>query len=547
MSKHIKSVIVTGLCLFILSGCAVDKLMKQEDFSIEKEKAAAVPEVPRQAPAVQPKEKPAPVSPLKGKTITLTASNAVFTDVYAAIAEKAGLDLVVDTRLATEGFTTGVPAIAAPAGGAKGKQEYKERIVLPSVSISFNKTPLEEALLNVNSALHIFSKVSGNTLYVRGTESRTYHLNFLASSKQSSMSVGGDVLGGMSNTSSGSSSGGTSGSSGSSGSSSSTGSSGQGPLTGEFSISSSVTPSMFDIYAQVEDFVKSAMTPYGTCSMNRSLGFLEVNDMRDSLERIDAYITSIRTYYNAQVVITAKVVEVLLKDESKYGIDWSSIHGTIGDYAFNPIRQNLALSTDNLTPALEIQVSSPEHGFEAAMNALEQFGDIKVLSNPRIRVTNGQPAMISVGTNTSYIQEVKLTTTVIDGGGSIVSPEVTLGSIFDGIMLGVVPGIDLEHNAVNLSITPIKSRILKLEERTIEDNTYTLPTVGLEEAASQVRVNSGNIIALGGLISKNLKTENTKIPILGDIPYVGYLFKQETKGVETAELVILLEPVILVQ
>jgi MSHA biogenesis protein MshL len=304
---------------------------------------------------------------------------------------------------------------------------------------------------------------------------------------------------------------------------------------------------MTDIYTQIEDSVKAALTPYGSYSVNRALGFLEVNDMRDAIERIDAYVRTLKTYYNAQIVITAKVIEVALKDESKYGIDWTSIHGTIGDYAFNPIRQNLSLSTENLTPALEIQVSSPEHGFDAAMNALEQFGDVKVLSNPRIRVTNGQPAMISVGTNTSYIQEIKVTTTTIEGGGAIVTPEVTLSSIFDGILLGVVPNIDLDHNAVNLSITPIKSRILKLEERVIEDNTYTLPTVGLEEACSQVRVNSGNIIALGGLISKNLKVENTKIPILGDIPYLGYLFKQETKGVETAELVILLEPVILAQ
>ncbi|MCU0575565.1 MAG: hypothetical protein MUD15_01920, partial [Desulfobacterota bacterium] len=144
-------------------------------------------------------------------------------------------------------------------------------------------------------------------------------------------------------------------------------------------------------------------------------------------------------------------------------------------------------------------------------------------------------------------QEIKVTTTSVDGGTSIITPEVTVGSIFDGIMLGVIPSIDLDNNAVNLGITPIKSRLLKLEERTIEDNVYTLPTVGLEEASSQIRVGSGNIIAMGGLISKTLKTENTKIPIFGDIPYLGYLFKQETKGVETAELVILLEPVILAQ
>ncbi|HPI91581.1 MAG TPA: pilus (MSHA type) biogenesis protein MshL [Deltaproteobacteria bacterium] len=539
MSKHIESAVIAILCLTLLAGCAVDRSMKKEDFTIEREKAAAVPVEPRPAVIGKADDKKTPLNPLKGKTITLTASKAAFTDVYAAIAEKAGLDLVIDSRLAASDVPE-APGMDAAQDLSKGKTPASVRIGLPPVSISFNRTPLEEALENLDSALHIFSDVKKNTLYVKGTESRTYHLNFLSSQKETTMAVGGDVLGSSTGGSSTSSSSSTSG-----GSSSTT--SGGNPLSGEFSIRDTIPPATNDICTQIENVVKTSMTPYGTYSMNRALGFLEVNDMRDAVERIDAYIRTIKTYYNAQVLITAKVIEVSLKDESKYGIDWTSIHGTVRDYAFNPIQQNLALSTDNLTPALEIQVSSTKHGFDAAMNALEQFGDIKVLSNPRIRVTNGQPALISVGTNTSYIQEIKVTTTSVDGGTSIITPEVTVGSIFDGIMLGVVPSIDLDTNAVNLSITPIKSRIVKLEERSIEDNIYTLPTVGLEEASSQIRVSSGNIIALGGLISKNLTTENTKIPILGDIPYLGYLFKQETKAVETAELVILLEPVILAQ
>lgn len=538
MSKHIESAVIAILCLTLLTGCAVDRAMKKEDFTIEREKAAAVPAEPRQAVIGKPDDK-APLSPLKGKTITLTASKAAFTDVYAAVAEKAGLDLVIDSRLAASDVPE-APGLDAAQDSSKGKTPARVRIGLPPVSISFNRTPLEEALENLDSALHIFSDIKRKTLYVKGTESRTYHLNFLSSQKETTMAVGGDVLGSSTGGSSSSSSSSTSGGSSST-------ASGSNPLSGEFSIRDTIPPATNDICTQIENVVKTSMTPYGTCSMNRALGFLEVNDMRDAVERIDAYIRTIKTYYNAQVLITAKVIEVSLRDESKYGIDWTSIHGTVRDYAFNPIQQNLALSTDNLTPALEIQVSSTKHGFDAAMNALEQFGDIKVLSNPRIRVTNGQPALISVGTNTSYIQEIKVTTTSVDGGTSIITPEVTVGSIFDGIMLGVVPSIDLDTNAVNLSITPIKSRIVKLEERSIEDNIYTLPTVGLEEASSQIRVASGNIIALGGLISKNLTTENTKIPILGDIPYLGYLFKQETKAVETAELVILLEPVILAQ
>jgi MSHA biogenesis protein MshL len=511
--------------------------MKKEDFSIEKEKEAATPLEAAKPVESFAKEKSAKLNPLKGKTITLTASNAAFTDVFAAIAERAGLDLVVDSRLKAG---TGNNLSDETADAGKDNQTAKGPIILPPVSIAFNRTPLDEALENVASAMHIFYKVDGRALSVKGTDSRTYHLNFLSSQKETTMSVGGDVISSSTSSSSSGSSGGDS--SGSSG-----GGSSDNGLSGEFSIKDTIPVATSDICTQIEDHVKSTLTRDGSYSINRALGFLEVNDRRDAIDRIDAYIKTIKAYYNSQILITAKIIEVALKDKSQYGIDWTSTHLSINDIVFNPIQQNLALSTTNLTPALVIQAKSDVHGFNAAMNALQEFGDIKVLSNPRIRVTNGQPALISVGTNTSYIQEIKLTTTSTEGGPTITTPEVTVGSIFDGIMLGVVPNIDLDTGSINLSITPIKSRIVKLEERDISGNVYTLPTVQLEEATTQIRVKSGNIIALGGLISKNLKQENTSIPILGSIPGIGYLFSQQIKSVETAELVILLEPIILAQ
>ncbi len=529
------TVCLTSLAL--LCSCAVDRAMKRESPVIEKEMASKAQVEPRpQAPMrVEPKE--APHDPLKGKTITLTAKNAPFSEIYAAIAQKAGLDLVIDSRLISAQPELSTTAAQVPSG-VQGQSMQpagarRSKIEVPTVSITFTKTPLDEALSSVDHALHLFSSVKRNTLHVKGTESRTFSLTFLSSQKETTIRVGGDVIG---SSYLGSSSGSSSGSSGSS--------SGD-TLKGEFSIKDTVTPSSKDIFAQVEETVKSCLSPYGTYSLNRALGFLEINDMRDTIERIDAYIKTLKAHYNSQVLITAKVIEVSLKDTSRYGIDWSSIHGTIRDYAFNPISQHLSLDTSTLTPALEIQVGSSKHGFDAALNALAEFGDIKVLSNPRIRVTNGQSALISVGTSSSYIQEIKVTTTSVEGGSTVITPEVTVGSIFDGVMLGVVPSIDLDNYAVNLSITPIKSRIVTLEERTVHDNLYTLPKVDLEEVSSQIRVKSGNIIALGGLISKDLATENTKVPILGDIPYLGYLFKQESKSVRTAELVILLEPVIL--
>ncbi len=536
MSKYTRHVFY--LCIMtLLWGCSTDRLMKKEDFTVQEETGKATPPVPRPLPEITPpavEEK----SPLSGKTITLAAKNAPFTDIFSAIAEVAGLDLVIDSRLVSADMipaaaTSDTPPPSTPAqpdqpgGDTRNSQSTgSNSMLIPvrPVTVAFNNTPLEQALEGLTASLHVFSEIRGECLYIRGTASKAFHLNFVSSRKETRLSVGGDVLG-----------------------SSSSGENSTTPLSGEFSIRHTSTSEDIDIYAQIEQVVRSSLTPYGTYSLNRSIGFLEINDRRDAVERIESYIKALKTYYNAQVLITAKILEVNLSDSYRYGIDWTSIHGSIGDYVFNPIRQNLALSTDNLVPSLEIQVGSQEHGFDAALNALAQYGEIKVLSNPRIRVTNGQPALISVGTNTSYIQEIELTITTVEGGTTITTPEVTIGSIFDGVMLGVQPYIDLETNQVNLSITPIKSRVVELKETSISGNIYTLPTVDLKEATTQLRVKSGNIVALGGLISKNLADQKKSIPILGDIPILGYLFSQKIKTVETDELVILLEPVIIEQ
>ncbi|MCD6571353.1 MAG: pilus (MSHA type) biogenesis protein MshL [Deltaproteobacteria bacterium] len=504
------SYIILILCIFCLFSCAINKRIEKEQFSVKQEMSKVTPIKPKKLPEYKPPLKE--VSPFEGKIITLTAKDADFKHVLDAIAKEAGLNLVIDSRLKSE------------TGDVTEDTKENKYIIIPPVTVAFNKTPLKEAIDNISACLDIFYQVSKKTLYIKGVESRIYHLNCIASQKEVNISVGGDVLG-----------------------SSSFEESATAPLTGEFSIKDKKEPKSSDIYTQIEEAIKSMLSPYGSFSVNRSIGLLEVSDRREPLERIDAYIHRIIRHYASQVLITAKVLEVKLNNECKYGIDWSSIHGNIGSYAFDPITQSLKLASENPVPALEMIISSEKHGFDATINALEQFGDVKVLSNPRIRVTNGQPAVISVGTNKSFIKEIKLTTTATEGGATIIEPEVEISSIFDGIMLGVLPYIDFDKNYVNISITPIKSDLVALEEKEISGDTYTLPTVDLKETSTQIRVKSGDIIVIGGLLSKNINRQRKSIPLFGDIPYLGYLFSQRTDIIETTEMVILLEPVILTE
>jgi MSHA biogenesis protein MshL len=140
---------------------------------------------------------------------------------------------------------------------------------------------------------------------------------------------------------------------------------------------------------------------------------------------------------------------------------------------------------------------------------------------------------------------VQVSTTTVSGGTSTTQPTVNLNSVFDGVMLGVIPYINNSTNTVNLSITPIKSTLLSLTPTQIGQNSYTLPQVNLEEATTQISAKSDQMIVIGGLISKQINKSNTRVPLLGDIPIVGNLFKQNNESISNVELVILIKPVIL--
>jgi len=527
------------LCaLSLLAACSTDKLLKKEESAIEKEKAHIKPPIPRVLPDEKPAVPEKKPDPLAGKTITLTANNASFTEIFTVIADIAGLDLVIDSRLISEeralstrnkpqaSSTSSAAPASQEAGG--GTQANLKPIVISPVTVAFNKTPLDQALENITQSLNVFYEIKGRCMYIRGVGSKAFHLNFISAQKETKIGVGGDVLGG------GSSSGGSGGSSTSS-----------GPIMGMFSIQGTTTTASSDMYAQIEQVVKSSLTEYGSFSLNRAIGFLEVYDRKNSVDRIESYITKLKAFYNCQVLITAKILEVSLNDSSVYGIDWSSVNGYIKGYHFD-IQQNLAFSSDSITPALSVGIQNTKSGIDATIEALQQFGDIKVLSNPRIRVTNGQPALISVGTNQTYVEKIERTVTTSEGQTNT-EYEVTIGSIFDGVMFGVQPYIDLESNEINLSITPIKNRIVSMNEKDVGQGlgVYSLPVVDLKTATTQLRVKSGDVAVLGGLISKSTKNLSTGIPILGTVPGLEYLFSQQTKIVETDELVILLEPVII--
>ena len=156
---------------------------------------------------------------------------------------------------------------------------------------------------------------------------------------------------------------------------------------------------------------------------------------------------------------------------------------------------------------------------------------------------NGQTAMLSAGRSITYLSKVESTTTATTGGDTTTFT-TTEKSILSGVMFGLVPFIS-DDGKITMTITPIISNLVTFDEQAFGTTKIKLPTVDLREMSSTVKLLDGQMVVIGGLIdSKEELTEN-KVPILGSIPVLGYLFKSVEKTYVKKELVIMLIPKII--
>jgi len=481
-----RKIVFLVLVLFLVTACVANKNIKRE------ERTVVPPPPKKEAVILKPIIKK--ISPLDNKYFTLSAKGIDYKVVLYEIAKDAGLNLIIK-----EDADSVVPENAH------------------SLTVNFIDLPLRQALNILTKSNNLFYEVKENVLYIKGYSTMVFHLGFVSHIRSSTLNVGGDVLGGVATENV------------------------TNPLSGNYALKGSVKEDATDIYKQVENGIKTFLSGNGKYSLDKLTGTLVVYDQRKNLDRISTYIDNVMRAYGRQVLIETRIVEVSLNKDNELGVDWQAMGHKILNRKFElNMSQTLALSSHTFSVGVA-GIRSGVTGDKALLTALSTCGKVHIISNPRIRALNGQPALISVGKSVSYIKKLEYETETVTGGTTTTKPTVEISSIFDGILLGVTPYINKDGNIL-LSITPIKSDIESLKEVKIGTNTYTLPQVNLRETSTVVRVKSGDIVILSGLIGKKEEKNESKVPLLGDIPVVGNAFKQQTKTVHNIELVIFIKP-----
>jgi general secretion pathway protein D/MSHA biogenesis protein MshL len=288
--------------------------------------------------------------------------------------------------------------------------------------------------------------------------------------------------------------------------------------------------------------------------IDKSVGLVTVTAKPNTLKIVDDYIANIKKHLYQQVSIEAKIIEVYLQDNSKIGIDWTSV---LKDFNVNAIvgfgnaGQVYPYRSDNTGTYANTFVSRvviPPLNFNVFLNALNEQGDTHVLANPKLTVLNGQPAIISVGKDIAYVKQV---TSEIDSENDTTTYTAEVGNVVQGIALGVMASVR-EGKKVVLHLTPITTDV---ENLTTDGSVATttigegdnaiqlgLPQVKVREMSTMVEVLDGEMLVIGGLIDSIEGKSESFAPGLGKIPGVKYLFGVEEKKLQRRELVILLTP-----
>lgn len=295
-------------------------------------------------------------------------------------------------------------------------------------------------------------------------------------------------------------------------------------------------------------------------------GVIVIRAMPAELSQVEEFLKASQIALERQVILEAKIIEVELSNSFQSGINWAAFkNSNSSQLSIGSVSPNVTLGTTGAlngtsisgTPGTNLGNAADAAGamfglvfrtgnFAAILNFLEEQGTVNVLSSPRIATVNNQKAVLKVGTDDFFVTNVSSTTTT--GTSTTTTPNVTLRPFFSGISLDVTPQID-ENSVITLHIHPSVSKVTAVTQQLDLGSLGTLKlplaSSAISETDSVVRAEDGQIIALGGLIRQGSVDNNSQVPMLGNLPLVGNLFRQKGQDVKKRELVILLRPTVI--
>jgi general secretion pathway protein D len=293
---------------------------------------------------------------------------------------------------------------------------------------------------------------------------------------------------------------------------------------------------------------------------NKETGVLIVRATSRQHEKVQEFIDRVMSTAKRQVLIEATIVEVKLSDQYQQGINWSRI--MLGAQGF-ALSQAGTVGIGATAGALTINYFDPTSNYGnilASVQLLEKFGNVKVLSSPKLSVMNNQTASLKVADSKVYftLQSTYTPATATTAGTYLVTS--TANSVSVGLTMSVTPQIS-DSDSVTINVRPSISRIISyakdpnpnlanpcgsgINNCNIPGIENLIPEIQTREMESIIKVESGQTAVMGGLIQESIDKNTSEVPLLGRIPLIGNLFQNRNDTTSKTELVIFLRPVVI--
>jgi len=275
--------------------------------------------------------------------------------------------------------------------------------------------------------------------------------------------------------------------------------------------------------------------------INKNAGIVTVTATSKQMKRFKSYLKKLQEKVKLQVLIDVQLLTVTMNKGKTTGIDWSQL------YALQNVVINLPTSTINAVTKTKnslgglATITSKTGGISLTevIKFLKTQGDVHSISNPKVLTLNNQPALITAGTE--YFYKITSSSTLAGGNTGTTTQNENIQSVFAGVLLTITPEIS-DDRTITLRINPSLSETTTAISSVNNSQRVMPPDLNRRQLSSVVTVKDGKRVILGGLINTKNTTDSNQVPLLGDIPLLGYAFKYESTTQVVQELVIVIEP-----
>lgn len=289
--------------------------------------------------------------------------------------------------------------------------------------------------------------------------------------------------------------------------------------------------------------------------VNAEGGLIAVRATSRQHEKIREFLDIVVGAAKRQVLIEATVLEVKLSNNYQQGINWSTLTGGGVSFSQNRVGSELPSgvnvgSSPGVFTLNYLNPSGKLGNLKAAIQLLESFGKVKVLSSPKISVMNNQTALLKVVDNNVFFT-IKVTPAVLGSNGTPISQAVyesKLETVPVGFVMSVTPQI-ADNDEVTINVRPTITRIVgyvndpnpALAAEKVESR---VPVIQARELESLMKVPSGQVAVMGGLMQDSVDNLKDGIPLLSSVPVLGDLFSYRNETSSKTELVIFMRPIV---